>query len=432
MLKNFTTLAVILTTSMTVLLSPVTLAAEGKKAQKGPPKAVCPGALINGQPRKTMLVGPSVGKKKIEAFEAYGADDIDGAIQILLDIKPEETFEKADISLFVARMYAQKGDGYEKTIEYLKEAVKPNILNEKDQAEAILLLADLQLQEKYYKESISNYYKWMEFSCQEDGNVWMKITNAHYELKQLDQMIEPADKSIKAFGDKQIEAPYLLKLTSYYERKKNKEAIEVLETGLQLFPSKKLWWVQLGMFYLLVEDYKKSLATLDLAYKQGFLVKENELKPLIQLYATNEQPYKAAALIEKHLKDGSLKRDDKNLELLANSWHQAMHVKKAAKAYGDVAALTKKPDHYDKQGSLYIQDEQFKKGIDALNKAIELGGKNPGRLHMTIAQSYYYLENYKMATKAAKEATKYPQTKKTAKSWLVYISEAAKRKGKSI
>ena len=197
----------------------------------------------------------------------------------------------------------------------------------------------------------------------------------------------------------------------------------------KVFPDTKQWWTQLGMFYLLVENYPKSLATLELAYTQGFLVKESEVKTLVQLYSSNELPYKSAVLLEKHMNEGLITRDHKNLETLANAWHSAMHIDKAAKAYGEVAKLTNEAKHHQKQGMLLVQDEQFKKGIKALSKAIDLGIKNPGRLHMSIAESHFYLEQYKKAYKSIKKAMEYPKTRKPAKSWEGFIKDTALRKG---
>ncbi len=59
--------------------------------------------------RPTQLVGPSVGKKVQKAFEAYTADDIDGALVILKDIDANKDYDKAYVSRFIAVMYATKG-----------------------------------------------------------------------------------------------------------------------------------------------------------------------------------------------------------------------------------------------------------------------------------------------------------------------------------
>lgn len=382
--------------------------------------------------RPTQLVGPSVGKKVQKAFELYSADDIDGALVILLDIDSSKSYDRAYVDRFIAVMYATKGNQEEKAIQYLKQAVEPDVLNEGDHGESIKLLADLQMQTKKYKEALKNYEAWMEFTGKEDASTYVKIAQAYYELRRLDKMIAPADKAIALFGDKPNQNPYILKLTSYYERKMYRDGVKVLETVLQLFPENKQWWTQLGMFYLLIEDYPKALQTLDMAYKQGFLAKESELKTLASLYQSNGVPYKAAVLLEKHIGSGDIKRDDQTLSSLANAYHAAQHVGDAAKYYGEVAKLTNDSQHFRKAGMLLKQDEQFKKAIAALNKALELGVKNKGRLYMSLAESHFYLGQYKQAHAEIKRAMQDPKARKAARSWKSFIEDTARRKNVAI
>ncbi|WP_019025789.1 tetratricopeptide repeat protein [Colwellia piezophila] len=378
--------------------------------------------------RKTQLVGPRVGKKVQKAFEAFSADDVKGALAILLEVDASKAYDKAYVARMIAILYAQLGDNEQKTIDYLKIAIEPDILNEGDQSESLKLLGDMQMQTKDFEGALKAYYAWMDFSGKEDGQTYIKIANAYYSLKQLDKVIVPADKAIVAFGDKQNQNPYILKITSYYERKKYKEAVKVLETVIQLFPEKQQWWVQLPMFYLLVEDYDKAAQTLDLAYKLGHLTKEGQIKTLASLYSQTEVPYKAAMLLEKYIASGLIKRDDKNISTLANAWHSAQHIDKAAGYYGELAKMTNSAKHYRKQGMLLKQDEQFAKAIVALNKALELGVSNQGRIHMSIAESYFYLEKYKKAYAAIQIAMKDPSARKSAKGWKSFIVDTARRK----
>ena len=211
-----------------------------------------------------------------------------------------------------------------------------------------------------------------------------------------------------------------------------KEAIKVLETVILIFPENKQWWVQLPSFYLLDENYDKATQTLDLAYKLGHLDKEAQIKTLASLYSQSEVPYKAAQLLEKYIASGLVKRDDKNISTLANAWHSAQHIDKAASYYGELAKMTNSAKHYRKQGMLLKQDEQFAKAIVALNKAIELGVSNQGRIYNSIAESYFYLEKYKKAYTAIQKAMKDPKARKSAKGWKSFIVDTARRKNVSI
>lgn len=419
MLKKITS-ALIIASAVSVVQLPMSFDAEAAQAKEEKKK------------RPTQLVGPSVGKKVQKAFELYSADDLDGALVLLLEIEAKKTYDRAYVDRFIAVMYATKGDQEEKSIKYLKQAVAPDVLNEADHGESLKLLADLQMQTKAYKDALANYYAWMEFTGKEDADTYVKIANAYYSTRRLDKIIEPANKAIALYGDKHNQNPYILKITSYYERKMYKDAVRVLETVVQVFPENKQWWTQLGMFYLLVEDYTKAVQTLELAYIQGFLEKESEIKTLANLYSQSGSPFRAAKLLEKHIGTGLVKRDEANLNSLANAYHSAQHIGTAAKYYGELAKLTNEAQHYRKQGMLLKQDEQFKSAIAVINKAIAKGAKNPGRLYMSLAESHFYLGQYKQANVEIKKAMKDPKTRKVAKSWVSFIEDTARRKNVAI
>ena len=425
-LKKLTT-SLVVVASLLVAQAPFANYAEAAGAEKVEKK----------KKRKTQLVGPRVGKKVQKAFELFTGDDdnpsdIKGALVVLMDINASKAYDKAYVARMIGVMYAMLGDNEQKTIDYLKIAVEPDILNEGDQSESLKLLGDMQMQTQDYNGALKAYYAWMDFSGESDGQTYIKIANAYYSLKQMDKVIAPADKAIAAFGDKHNQNPYILKLQSYYERKQYKNAVKVLETVIQIFPENKQWWSQLPMFYLLVEDYDKAAQTLDLAYKLGHLTKEGQIKTLASLYSQAEAPYKAAMLLEKHIASGLIKRDDKNIATLANAWHSAQHIDKAAGYYGELAKMTSNAKHYRKQGMLLKQDEQFAKAIVALDKALELGVSNQGRIHMSIAESYFYLEKYKKAYAAIQKAMKDPSARKSAKGWKSFIVDTARRKNVTI
>lgn len=386
--------------------------------------------------RKTQLVGPSVGKKVAKAFEAYSVEsedgsNIDNALVMLLEIKGKKEYDIAFLNRFIGVMYAQKGEE-KKSLDYLNKALAPDILNAAEQGESLRLVGDLQMQVQGYKEALVAYNAWMDFTGKTDANIWLKIAQANLELKEYDKVIAPADKAIAALGDKVSQNPYILKLNSYYERKMFKKCVEVLETAVQILPEVQLFWTQLGSFYAMIEDYPKSLATMDLAYKKGYLDKESQIKMLANLYAQSDIPHKSAFLLEKYIDSGLVTRDDSNLFTLANSWHAAQHIGKAASYYGELAKMTNLSKHYSKQGMLLNQDEQYAKAIVALKKAIEIGVKNSGRLNQSIAESYFYLENYKQAYVYVKKALKDPKSRRTAKGWVNFIKDTAARKKVSI
>lgn len=385
---------------------------------------VCPGY----EKGKTTLVGERTGKKVQKAFEAYNEDRVDEALQILYDADPSDDFDKAYVDRFIGNLLAAREGEGTKALGYLKSAVEPKVLNDTEHSQTLKLLGDLSMQEGKYTDAVKYYKSWMDFTCKEDPDVYTRMAQAYYESKQLDKMVEPADKAI-ALYDKPNKNPYVLKLTSYYERKMYKETVKVAEELVKHFPENGRWWTQLGLFYMLTEDFKHALSTFEIAYDQGFLTKENELKNLAQLYATNGIPYKAAKVMEKHVKSGEIKSTPELMANIANSYHQAKNYKLAATYYGKAAEMSSDPEYYRKEGTLLLVAEDYKGAIVALNKALERGAEDPEKIHFSLMEANFYAGNFKSAYEHVLEAKKDKSLRRNAAAWEPYIKEKAKNRG---
>ncbi|GGF72623.1 tetratricopeptide repeat protein [Alteromonas lipolytica] len=395
-------------------------------AQSSAP-VVCPGY----EKGTTNLVGERVGKKVQKAFEAYNEDLIDDAITILSEIDAKEDFDTAYVNRFLGNILATKDDMGQKALKLLVSSVTPKVLNDLEHSQTLKLVADLSLQEKEYKQAIKYYQEWLDFTCKEDPEVYLRMANAYYELKDYASVIAPADKSI-ALYEKPNKNSYVLKLSAYYERKMYKETVAVAEDIVNTFPEEAKWWVQLGQFYLMIEDYKKSLSTLEVAYNQGFLDKPNLLKMLSQLYATNNMPFKAAEVLSKNIANGKIEKTADNLAAVANSYHQAMEYESAAKFYQQAAEMSSDPEFYRKQGVLLLVAEDYKGAITALNNALERGVEDPAKVHFSLMEANFYAGKFKQAYEHIKEAKKDKSLRRNANAWEPYIKQKAKNRGINI
>ncbi|GGD56218.1 tetratricopeptide repeat protein [Lacimicrobium alkaliphilum] len=399
----------------------------GVMAQSSP-AVVCPDYK---QP-SSKVPSQRVGRKIQDAFEAYSNDLVDEAISILLDIDTSDEFDRAYTDRFVGNLLAAKEGEAKRALSYLEGAARKKLLNDTEHANTLKLVADLNLQEENYATAVEWYKKWQDFTCKENPDVYVRMAQAYYELKQLDKIIEPANKAI-ALYEEPNKNPYVLKMTSYYERKMYPQTIEVAEELVRMFPDTPQWWTQLGFFYMLVEDYKRALSTFEMALNQGYLKKKSEINALAQLYATNDIPYKSAKLQEKYLKEGLLERDASRLSGIANVWHQAKELKEAANYYGQAAALSNDPDHFRRQGSLLLAAENYSQAISALQKAVDRTPENEsGRLYMAMMEAYFYQGKFKEAHKYVQLAKKDKNTARSARSWEPYIKDKARNRGISL
>ncbi|MGI2172220.1 tetratricopeptide repeat protein [Shewanella sp. MF05960] len=396
--------------------------------------SVCTSAMLSGSAfaaekceidkRQSRAVGESAAKKVQKSFEAYTEGNLDQAISILLEANAKNDFDKAYVDRMLGNFYAEKGQ-MGTAIKYLKTAVNADILGGTDHAATMRLYADLLLQEKKFKEAIPYYYKWMDFTCKADAQMYRRIGIAHTELKEWNKVLQVADKGLSL-----AEAPdkglYQMKLTAYFNQKKYKEAVKVLEVMVPLFQDDKRLWVQLAQFYLMTEDYDKSLATYDLAYKNGFLETDGNITRLAQLLAQKGSPYKAATIFEKHMKSGLIAENEKSLSTLAGFYHNAKELKEAAYYYGKAAAVSNKGDLFLKQGRILALEQKFNDAIPVLKKALDAGIDNPGEAQFELALAYLSLKKYKSAYNRAVLAANDKKTERSARSYISYIKEKAR------
>lgn len=375
--------------------------------------------------RKSQAVGEKVGKAIAKAYELYGQNQVGEALALLEPVEAPNTYDKAYLDKFIGQLYIEKNP--EKSMTYMIRAVKPDVLGFTDQGTLLRNIGDLSLMAKKYDQAISYYNQWMDFTGETDANVYLRIANAYYETKRYDKVIAPSDKAI-AVSKTPRKEPYQMKVGSYLELKQTKKAIEVLETMLPLFPNEKQSWVMLGQFYSMDEQYEKALAIIDMAYKQGLLKTENEIKLLANLYNNNNVPYKAATLLDKHLAAGLLKADRIMLMSIASSYSSSREFEKAAKFYGQLAAKENDGDAYRRQGNALLMANRNAEAVTALQKALEVGTKEKGKVHVDLISAYFYQGKMREAYQHVQLARQNGQ-EKMANSWGPYVRERAEKKG---
>ena len=388
-----------------------------------------PPVLCAGYERpKTQLLGERVGKKLNAAFDAYNEDRVDEAIALLREIEAKEDFDRASVDKFLGQLLASQDGKSQESLTFLARAVETKILNDGDYASITKAVGDLSLNEEKYEDALKYYQRWMDFTCKEDANVYLRMAKAYLDLKQYDKVIGPADNAIRTF-DKPNKNAYALKVSAYYESKKIPEAIDVVETVVQLFPDDKTWWNRLGMFYLLEERYDDALSVFELSYKQGFLTTKSQINTLAQLYSSQDVPFKAAEIQAKYVKSGLLDGDEKTLANVAALYARSKNFKKAADFYGRAAKIENNPEYLSKKGEMLLTAEDYKGAITALEAALAQNVEKEGRVSYSLMEAYFYTGDFRKAFEYNQKAKSDRTIRRNALAWEPYIKEKAKNRG---
>lgn len=376
--------------------------------------------------RRTQLPGERVGRGVTRAFELYSEEKIDEALKVLKDIRGGNEFDNAFLARFIGNIYATK-DAKE-AIRYLEQATRPDLLSFVDQSSSLKLLADLQSMENLHRDAIRNYQAWIKFTGENDPDVYLRIANAHYQLGEFTNVLVPIDNAIR-YAREPNKQHYMLKMAALYESRNYPKTIETVETMVRLFPEERQYWVYLGNFYTLVEDYASSLSAFQVAYNNGFLQTESELKMFGQMYANNNIPYKAATIYEKYMKSGKISKDRVMLNAVASNFQAAREFAKAAQYYGELAAMTNDADAFRRQGMAFMAIQRYNDAIKAFEQSLAIDSRNAGRIHMSVMEAHFYQGRLRDAYAALQQARRDPATARQTTSWESYIREKARVRG---
>ena len=74
-----------------------------------------------------------------------------------------------------------------------------------------------------------------------------------------------------------------LLMSVHFELNQLRSVLEVCKRLVEIYP-KRSYWLQLSSVYNELGDTRRALASLELAYAQGFVTRSNELISLVSLY----------------------------------------------------------------------------------------------------------------------------------------------------
>lgn len=291
-------------------------------------------------------------------------------------------------------------------------------------------LAQLYFIEENWQQGIDQLLEWFKLQTNPSAESYNLLATAYYQLGDQPKALTNIEKAISLYKEKgkvPKEGWYGLQRFLYYEKENFAKVAAILEEMLKYYPNIK-YWTQLSAMYGELKRDDDQLYAMEMAYSQGGLEKEGELVRMAYLYLANEIPYKAAKVLDKGIKEKKIEPTSKNLELLANSWRQAQEVKKSIPEMAKAAQKSDKGELWARLGSIYLDNDEYQKSIDAIQSGLKKGGiKSPGQAQLVLGMSYFNLDKYDNARKAFREARKEESTKSYADQWLKFMQKEIER-----
>jgi tetratricopeptide (TPR) repeat protein len=392
-------------------------------ADEAPRAAIDLDALRKDRAKKAGLypVAPRISRYLGAAAKEVDAGDPQEATRLLqkLRLPRLNPYERALVYRMLAHI-AYGANESEQAIEYFLKFLEEEVLPIRDEARVRFNIAQLNLSLQRWQEAIDWLNRWLLYVDDPDPLGFYLMGISYYQLEDFDAAIVQTKRAVEF--PKEPRESWLRLLAALYSQKQDYEnAAPVLEELVLRFP-KKQYWVQLSLIYGAHENYRRSLSVQQVAYAQGYLTEDKELRRLARSYLYHDLPYPAAQILEKALEDSAIARDSEALELLANSWIAAREYERSLGPLRNAAELSEDGNLYVRLGQVHMQSEAWSEASALLEKAIEKGGlKDPGNAELLLGIAYYNGAQVALARSYFLRARKHDSTRSAANRWITHL-----------
>ena len=363
------------------------------------------------------------GKRMAGAMKALEEERYDEAREILSHLNPSRLneFERARVEQVQANIDQAQGR-YAEAREHLKGAVASGGLNEEEAKTARMQIAQFSLAQQNWAQAVDDLQDWFAHTKEPTAQAYYLLAAAYYQQQNYEYALTPAAKAIE-LSEKPQENWLQLLLALRIMREEYEEAVPILKRLVSEYPQKKAYWTQLTSVYAALGQYENATATMQLAYDNGLLTEDQEIRRLAELLIHSGIPRRAAQLLDTAIeKQKRFQNDPKTYELLGNCWVAAREYKKAIGPLTRAAELSETGDGYVRLAEVQIQLEDWSRASESLQSGIKKGGlERVGHAQLLLGIAFYNRKNPQAARSWLEQARADDDTRSQADAWLKQI-----------
>ena len=367
------------------------------------------------------------------AQEAIELNDYATAdIQLREALADDDTneYERASVWMTYAYLYAEQ-ENYLGAIEAFQNAI-----NLSNPMEGIGLpqgqvtstkynLGQLYMVVERYQDAIRILEEWRREAESVNASALVLLANAYFQVEQYRTAIPLVIQAIDMEPEPR-EQWYQLLLAAYFELEDYVAGADLLEVMVDLFTTKKTYFLQLAAIYGELGRDNESFAMLVMADKQGFLTEESELVRLARMYMFQETPIKAAEIMNRGFASQAIERDPENLEVLANAYFNAREFADAIPPLKEAADRSDEGKLSYRLGQAFLQDEKWTDAESALQQSLDkkgLSDDDEGMVWMLIGITQLERDRFTAARRSMQRSARYRNTKSDAEKWIRFLNQ---------
>jgi len=349
--------------------------AEGKKGNSTKPAEEYPNATRQVEAKASSKGGPKLQKM----IGLYDDDKGPQARAAADEIIATETFNAYDRA-FAAQMAAQiayDADDAAAAKNYLRKAIELNGLDNNGHYGAMYMLAQLQLQDEQYAESLKTLDTFFAETKSTKPEQLVVKGNALYRLERYPEAAAVLKQAIDSSPNPKPEWQQLL-MATYAESGNAGEAAKMAEAVAAKNPNDKRAQLNLAAVYQQGEMYDKSAAVLEKLRASGQLTEDKEYRQLYATYLNMDGKEKEAiAVINDGIQKGVLKPDYQTYLAQAQAYYFSDQAGPAIDAYKKAAPLAPDGEAYLNLARVLWSEDRIPEAKEAAKQAVAKGVKKP-------------------------------------------------------
>lgn len=332
-------------------------------------------------------------------------------------------YEKAIVQQTYGFVYAQQGNE-KQAIASFERSLELGSLPAQAHQGMLYSLAGLYAAEEQFMKSIETAREWFRYEEDPVPDAYILIASSFAELERYNEALPYVLKAIEKSTEPR-ENWYMLAVAIYFDRERFREAAAMLVKMLRYWPDKANYWDMLAGCYLELEDDKRALDTMMLAYANGMLTKPVRLRSLVQLAMMRDIPYLAGTILDKEIASGTLEGSEENLKLLLQAWLSAREYDRAVDVIGRLEPFADDGEYFLQAAQIYNEMGAWAKVIENSNKALEAGLDNPVNALMLAGTAHTEMDNFDEAIRVFNRVASAgdESERRNANSWIGFVAE---------
>jgi len=335
--------------------------------------------------------------------------------------------ERAKIQQFLGNVAVYKSD-LPGAAKHLSQALSFGGLDPASDQQVTFQLASLYAQLADFPKAIEVLERWFQAAQAPTPEAFYLKAVILIQMQRLEEAVTAAEQAV-ALTPEPREGWLSLLAHACYLVKDFAKMASTLETLVARVPTKKSYWILLSAAYFELDRDEEARSTVQLAYRQGLLDQDREIRALTRLLLANGLPYQAAGVLEKGMADAVVPSQEDSYELLTNAFLQAREGERAVEPLTKGAELSEDAQLYMLLGKVYLQRDRFEEAVAVLKQGLAKAKPDQrGRVYLLIGVAQLGANRFDDAEVAFRSARSDEQVQKEADSYLKFVTQERERR----